>query len=107
MVGVFHDVLLTLGMLSLTHLEFSMTSIAALLTVIGYIPWSQIPVGEVTMYEVINAPQAFFLEKVPFLGHLLGPASLAPVVDHDRGASLCKEMRRGPAHPTRCARQRA
>jgi preprotein translocase subunit SecF len=35
-VGVFHDVLLTLGMLSLTHLEFSMTSIAALLTVIGY-----------------------------------------------------------------------
>ncbi len=35
-VGVFHDVLLTLGMLSLTNLEFSMTSIAALLTVIGY-----------------------------------------------------------------------
>ena len=35
-VGVCHDVLLTLGMLSLTHLEFSMTSIAALLTVIGY-----------------------------------------------------------------------
>jgi len=35
-VGVFHDVLLTLGMLSVTHLEFSMTSIAALLTVIGY-----------------------------------------------------------------------
>jgi len=35
-VGVFHDVLLTLGMLSITHLEFSMTSIAALLTVIGY-----------------------------------------------------------------------
>ena len=35
-VGVFHDVLLTLGMLSFTHLEFSMTSIAALLTVIGY-----------------------------------------------------------------------
>ncbi|WGU42129.1 protein translocase subunit SecF [Phenylobacterium sp. NIBR 498073] len=35
-VGVFHDVLLTMGMLSLTHLEFSMTSIAALLTVIGY-----------------------------------------------------------------------
>jgi preprotein translocase subunit SecF len=35
-VAVFHDVLLTLGMLSFTHLEFSMTSIAALLTVIGY-----------------------------------------------------------------------
>jgi preprotein translocase subunit SecF len=35
-VAVFHDVLLTLGMLSFMHLEFSMTSIAALLTVIGY-----------------------------------------------------------------------
>ena len=35
-VAVFHDVLLTLGVLSFTHLEFSMTSIAALLTVIGY-----------------------------------------------------------------------
>ena len=35
-VAVFHDVLLTLGLLSLMQLEFSMTSIAALLTVIGY-----------------------------------------------------------------------
>lgn len=35
-VAVFHDVLLTLGLLSITHIEFSMTSIAALLTVIGY-----------------------------------------------------------------------
>ena len=35
-VAVIHDVLLTLGLLSITHLEFSMTSIAALLTVIGY-----------------------------------------------------------------------
>ena len=35
-VAVFHDVLLTLGLLSFTHIEFSMTSIAALLTVIGY-----------------------------------------------------------------------
>ncbi len=34
--AVFHDVLLTLGLLSVTHIEFSMTSIAALLTVIGY-----------------------------------------------------------------------
>ena len=35
-VAVLHDVLLTLGLLSVTGLEFSMTSIAALLTVIGY-----------------------------------------------------------------------
>jgi preprotein translocase subunit SecF len=35
-VAVLHDVLLTLGLLSFMQLEFSMTSIAALLTVIGY-----------------------------------------------------------------------
>lgn len=35
-VAVFHDVALTLGLLSITQIEFSMTSIAALLTVIGY-----------------------------------------------------------------------
>ena len=35
-VAVFHDIILTLGLLSITQIEFSMTSIAALLTVIGY-----------------------------------------------------------------------
>ena len=35
-VAVFHDVLLTLGLLSVMRIEFSMTSIAALLTLIGY-----------------------------------------------------------------------
>jgi preprotein translocase subunit SecF len=35
-VAVFHDILLTLGLLSVTQIEFSMSSIAALLTVIGY-----------------------------------------------------------------------
>lgn len=35
-VAVFHDVILTLGLLSVTQIEFSMSSIAALLTVIGY-----------------------------------------------------------------------
>jgi preprotein translocase subunit SecF len=34
--AVLHDVLLTLGLLSALQIEFSMTSIAALLTVIGY-----------------------------------------------------------------------
>jgi preprotein translocase subunit SecF len=34
--AVFHDVLLTIGLLSVMQIEFSMTSIAALLTVIGY-----------------------------------------------------------------------
>ncbi|MBN9318200.1 MAG: protein translocase subunit SecF, partial [Caulobacterales bacterium] len=32
----FHDIILTLGILSVLQIEFSMTSIAALLTVIGY-----------------------------------------------------------------------
>jgi preprotein translocase subunit SecF len=35
-VAVLHDIVLTLGLLSLRHIEFSMTEIAALLTVIGY-----------------------------------------------------------------------
>ena len=35
-VAVFHDIVLTLGLLAVTQIEFSMTSIAALLTVIGY-----------------------------------------------------------------------
>lgn len=35
-VAVFHDIVLTLGLLSITRIEFSMTEIAALLTVIGY-----------------------------------------------------------------------
>ncbi len=34
--ALFHDVILTLGFLSITQLEFSLTSIAALLTIIGY-----------------------------------------------------------------------
>ena len=35
-IALFHDVLLTLGLLSVLHIEFSSSSIAALLTVIGY-----------------------------------------------------------------------
>ena len=35
-IAVFHDILLTLGLLSVLQIEFAMTSIAALLTVIGY-----------------------------------------------------------------------
>lgn len=35
-IGILHDVVLTLGILSFTKIEFSMVSIAALLTIIGY-----------------------------------------------------------------------
>jgi preprotein translocase SecF subunit len=34
--GLFHDVILTFGMIAVTQLEFSLTTIAAILTVIGY-----------------------------------------------------------------------
>jgi preprotein translocase subunit SecF len=35
-IALFHDIILTMGMLSFFHIEFSLSSIAALLTVIGY-----------------------------------------------------------------------
>jgi len=35
-IAIFHDLILTIGILSVTGTEFSMTSIAALLTIIGY-----------------------------------------------------------------------
>ncbi|MBV9509818.1 MAG: protein translocase subunit SecF [Caulobacteraceae bacterium] len=35
-IALFHDIILTMGMLSFFHIEFSLPSIAALLTVIGY-----------------------------------------------------------------------
>ncbi len=35
-IAVFHDILLTIGVMAVFQIEFSMTSIAALLTVIGY-----------------------------------------------------------------------
>jgi preprotein translocase subunit SecF len=35
-IAIFHDLILTIGILSVTQIEFSMTSIAALLTIIGY-----------------------------------------------------------------------
>jgi preprotein translocase SecF subunit len=34
--GLFHDVILTFGVLAVTRLEFSLTTIAAILTIIGY-----------------------------------------------------------------------
>ena len=35
-VGLFHDIIVTIGVFALFHLEFSLTTIAALLTIIGY-----------------------------------------------------------------------
>ncbi|MDR3506290.1 MAG: protein translocase subunit SecF [Caulobacteraceae bacterium] len=35
-IALFHDIILTMGVLSFFHIEFSMPSIAALLTIIGY-----------------------------------------------------------------------
>lgn len=46
--------------------------IMILVIVLGYIPWSAIPVGDNTMYEVVNAPAMWLTENVPWLGNLLG-----------------------------------
>ena len=46
--------------------------IMILVIVLGYIPWSAIPVGDHTMYEVVNAPAMWLTENVPWLGNLLG-----------------------------------
>jgi preprotein translocase subunit SecF len=35
-VGLFHDVILTFGLIAVTRMEFSLTTIAAILTIIGY-----------------------------------------------------------------------
>ena len=47
-----------------------------LVIVLGYIPWSAIPVGDHTMYEVVNAPAMWLTENVPWLGNLLGNGHL-------------------------------
>ena len=54
--------------------------VMVLLIIMGYIPWYSIPVGDQTMYEVINYPLTA-LSRVPFLGHLLGVASFTPFGD--------------------------
>ncbi len=36
LIGLFHDIFITVGLLSIMHLEFSLTSIAAILTLAGY-----------------------------------------------------------------------
>ena len=36
MIANVHDVVLTVGFMSLTHINFDLTSIAALLTILGY-----------------------------------------------------------------------
>lgn len=46
--------------------------IIILIIVMGYIPWHAIPVGDHTMYEVVNAPQIYLSEHAPVLANLLG-----------------------------------
>ena len=36
LIGLFHDLFVTVGLLSMTHFEFSLTTIAAILTLAGY-----------------------------------------------------------------------
>ena len=55
--------------------------IMILVIVLGYIPWSAIPCGDQTMYEVVNAPAMWLSENVPFLGNLLGTGSFTYLGD--------------------------
>ena len=55
--------------------------IMILVIVLGYIPWSSIPVGDHTMYDVVNAPASWLGEHVPFIGHLLGTAGFTYLGD--------------------------
>ena len=47
-------------------------AIMVLIIIIGYIPWSAIPCGGQTMYEVVNYPQIWLNEHIPVLADLLG-----------------------------------
>ena len=55
--------------------------IMILVIVLGYIPWSAIPCGDQTMYEVVNAPAMWLSENGPFLGNLLGTGSFTYLGD--------------------------
>mgnify|MGYP000314390510 FL=1 len=59
----------------------SVFGIMILVIVLGYIPWSSIPVGDHTMYDVVNAPASWLGEHVPFIGHLLGTAGFTYLGD--------------------------
>lgn len=43
--------------------------------IMGYMPWGSIPVGDGTMYDVINGWTTFLATNVPFLSDLLGAES--------------------------------
>lgn len=43
--------------------------------VFGYIPWHSIPVGDITMYEIINYPFEL-LSNIPIIGDFIGSANI-------------------------------
>lgn len=46
--------------------------IMIMIIVMGYIPWNVIPVGDKTMYEIVNAPTMWITKHVPVLGNFFG-----------------------------------
>lgn len=53
--------------------------ICILCTVIGYIPWYNIELANgSTMYDVINAPQAWIMDTMPVIGNLFGVDAFTP-----------------------------
>lgn len=49
--------------------------------VLGYIPWSAIPFGEQSMYEIVNGPAMWMMANVPALGNFLGADSFTYLGD--------------------------
>ena len=52
-----------------------------ILLVMGYIPWSSMPIGNnMTMYDIVNTPVRM-LASIPFLGNFFGFGSVTPFGD--------------------------
>lgn len=61
-----------------TRRKWTLVAFAVIVVIIvmGYIPWYAIPVGDHSMYEVVNAPLIWFNEYLPVVGNLLGVNSI-------------------------------
>ncbi len=62
-------------------LSLAVYIICVLATIVGYIPWDSIALNSdkfPTMFELINYPQEFLMDKIPFLGEILGADTFTP-----------------------------
>lgn len=56
-------------------------AILVIVIILGYMPWASIPVGDHTMYDVINAPINYLNNHLSLLGNLLGTHTFTPLGD--------------------------